>query len=205
MVKLSVQLRILACISQKQEKELMLENSLHKEGIVLQTQRLSTGSAVSTACTEKCSIDSSSLKSFTNHRTAMQSSASFPCSLQNAPALSSLEKGRGWRACRGERAAKPLQHRGTREPAVLTAAGEGEWTCCPLVFAPHHLGEAELIHANLRRINLIQLLQFYSAQSAAQLPCEVICYLYTISLEILNSDQMVPCSHKPGFHYLILF
>lgn len=73
MVKLSIQLRILACISQKQEKELMLENSLDKEGIVLQTQRLSTGCVVSTACTQRCRIDSSSLKSFTNHRTAMQS------------------------------------------------------------------------------------------------------------------------------------
>lgn len=41
MVKLSIQLRILACISQRQKKELMLENSLDKEGIVLQTQRLS--------------------------------------------------------------------------------------------------------------------------------------------------------------------
>lgn len=40
----------------------------------------------------------------------------------------------------------------------------------------------------------MQLLRFYSAQSAAQLPCEVICYLYTISLEILDSDQTVPCS-----------
>lgn len=41
MVKLSIQLRILACISQRQKKELMLENCLDKEGIVLQTQRLS--------------------------------------------------------------------------------------------------------------------------------------------------------------------
>lgn len=87
----------------------------------------------------------------------------------------------------------------------LAASREQTRTCCPLVFAPHHLGEAELIHANLRRINLMQLVQFYSAQSAAQLRCEVICYLYTISLEILNSDQMVPCTHKPGFHHLILF
>lgn len=75
----------------------------------------------------------------------------------------------------------------------------------PTVFAPRHLGEAELIHANLRRISLIQLLQFYSAQSAAQLPREVISYLYTISLETLNSDLMVPCSHELGFHCLVLF
>lgn len=47
----------------------------------------------------------------------------------------------------------------------------------------------------------MQLLQIYSAQSAAQFPCEVISYLYFISLEILNSDQMVPCTHKRGFHY----
>lgn len=106
MVKLSTQLRILACISQKQEKELMLENSLNKEGIVLQTQRLSTGCTVSTSCTQRCRIDSSSLKSFTNHRTAMQSKVQAfhaPCKMLQP---SSLEKGRGWRVCRGERAAK---------------------------------------------------------------------------------------------------
>lgn len=172
----------------------MLENSLDKEGIVLQTRWLSTGCAVSTACTQRCRIDSSSLKSFTNHRTAMQSKVqAFHAHCKMLQPCPPWKREGVGRVCRGERAAKPLQHRSTTDPAVPTAARE-ERTCCPLVFAPHHLGEAELIHANLRRINLIQLLQFYSAQSAAQLPCEVICYLYTISLEILNSDQMVPCS-----------
>lgn len=157
-------------------------------------------------CTQRCWIDSSSLKSFTNRRTATQSKVQAfhaPCkTLQPCP---------HWKR---ERTVAPAEVRGQpslcsaeRSPIPLSRlpARELERTRCPLVFAPHHLGEAELIHANLRRINLIQLLQFYSAQSAAQLPCEVISYLYTISLEILNSDQMVPCSHKLGFHYLILF
>lgn len=150
------------------------------------------------AC-KRCWIDSSSLKSFPNRTTAMQGTVrASRARCQNAPALSSLQKGRGWVVRRGERAAKPLQ---ASDSAVPAASKERKGTCCPLVFAPHHLGEAELIHANLRRINLMQLLQIYSAQSAAQFPCEVISYLYFISLEILNSDQMVPCTHKRGFHY----
>lgn len=164
------------------------------------------GCIISTVCTQGCWIDSSSLKSFTNHRTAMQSKVQAfhaPCKMLQP-----------WPPWKREGVEEPAEVRG--QPSLLQPeplpilppplpAKEREGTCCPLVFAPHHLGEAELIHANLRRINLIQLLRFYSAQSAAQLPCEVISYLYTISLEILNSDQMVPCSHKLGFHYLILF
>lgn len=119
MVKLSIQLKILACISQRQEKELMLENSLDKEGIVLQTQRLSTGCAVSTVCTQRCRIDSSSLKSFTNHRTAMQSKMQAfhaPCkTLQPSPPWK--REGAG-ESCRGERTAKPLQHRSITDPAA---------------------------------------------------------------------------------------
>jgi len=152
----------------------------------------------------RCWIDSPSLKSSANRRTAMHGTAqAFHASCQNAAALSLLEKGQGRMLCRGQRAAlQPGESCGSVGPA---ASRERTRMCCPLVFAPHHLGEAELIHANLRRINLMQLVQFYSAQSAAQLRCEVIRYLYTISLEILDSDQMVPCTHKPGFHHLILF
>lgn len=201
MVKLSIQLRILACISQRQEKELMLENSLDKEGIVLQTQRLFRALLLALPVRKGAGLTAQAW----NPSLITEQPCKAKCKLSMLPAKRSSPvlpgKGKGLQSLQRWEGAKPLQHRSTTDPA----AREGELTCCPLVFAPHHLGEAELIHANLRRINLIQLLQFYSAQSAAQLPCEVICYLYTISLEILNSDQMVPCSHKPGFHYLILF
>ena len=151
-------------------------------------------------------IDSSSLKSFTDCKTATQSKVQAfhaphkmlqPCPHWKREGVEESAEVRG----------QPSLCSPERLPILLSQLPAREWeqTCCALVFAPHHLGEAELIHANLRRINLIQLLQFYSAQSAAQLPCEVISYLYTISLEILTSDQMVPCSHKLGFHYLILF
>lgn len=137
MVKLSIQLRILACISQRREKELMLENSLDKEGIVLQTQRLSRALLLALPVCKGAGLTAQAW----NPSLITEQPCKAKCKLSMLPAKCSSPvlpaKGKDCRVCNGVRAAKPLQHRSTTGPA----AREGEWTCCPLVFAPHHLGK----------------------------------------------------------------